>query len=72
MDKRKLEMEFLDQADKKFTIRLDNPRIDLTEGEVSTAMQNIITENVFVSGALDLVLANDARVVTTSVSTFEI
>ena len=72
MEKTKLEMEFLDEAEKKFTIRVDNPRIDLTEGEVSTAMNDIITNNVFVSGALDLKTANDARIITTTIDTLNI
>lgn len=72
MEKTKLEMEFLDEAEKKFTLRVDSPRIDLTEGEVSTAMNDIITNNVFVSGALDLKTANDARIITTTVDTLNI
>lgn len=72
MEKTRLEMEFLDAADKKFTLRVDNPRIDLTEGEVSTAMASILTHNIFISGKLDLKSANDARIITTTVNTLEI
>lgn len=72
MEKTKLEMEFLDELEKKFIIRIDSPRINLTEEEVSTAMGEIITQNVFLSGALDLVTANDARIITTTINTLEI
>lgn len=72
MEKTKLEMEFLDESEKKFTIRIDKPRIDLTDEEVATAMQDIITQNVFLSGALELKTANDARIVTTTVDTLVI
>lgn len=72
MDKVKLEMEFLDQGDKKFTLRMDNPRADLTDEEVAAAMQNILTQNIFLSGNLDLASANEARIVTTSVNTLAI
>ncbi len=72
MDKTKLEMEFLDEADKKFTIRVDKPRIDLTDEEVSTAMASILTHNIFLSGTLDLISASDARIVTTTINKLEI
>lgn len=68
MDKLKLEMEFIDEADKKFTIRLDEPREDLTGEEVSLAMENIISNNVFASGSFDLKAASEARIVTTSIN----
>ncbi len=72
MEKTKLEMEFLDQAGKKFVISLDEPRIDLTPSEVSEAMNTILTHNVFKSSTGDLEVVSDARIVTTTVSTLEI
>ena len=72
MNKTQLEMEFLDTGDKKFIIRLENPREDLTEAEVAQSMADIIRENIFVSGSLDLEKANAARLVTTSINTLEI
>ena len=72
METTKLEMEFLDDVDKKFTIRVDKPRVDLTEGDVSEAMANILTHNIFVSGSSDLKSANDARLITTTINKLEI
>lgn len=72
METTKLEMEFLDDLDKKFTIRVDNPRIDLTEGDVTQAMANILTHNIFISGTSDLKIANDARLITTTINKLEI
>lgn len=72
MEKTKLEMEFLDMLGKKFTIRISNPRADLTEGDVSQAMDDVLAQNVFVSGTSDLKVANDARLVTTTINTLEI
>lgn len=66
MEKSKLEMEFLDEQNKKFTISIEAPRTDLSSEEVKTAMESIIGLNVFDSSMNDLVSANDARVVTTS------
>lgn len=72
MDKTKLEMEFLDILDKKFILRIDNPREDLTNIQVSQAMEDIIRENIFLSGDLDLKAASTARLVTVSTNALEI
>ncbi len=68
METTKLEMEFLDEGNKKFTIRLDSPRADITDEEVSTVMASILTHNIFTSNALNLVSANEARIITTTVN----
>lgn len=72
MNKSKLEMEFLDESNKKFVISIDEPRIDLTVGEVRTAMEAIVAYNIFDSSMKDLVTVNDARVITTTVDQLEI
>lgn len=72
MEKTKLEMEFLDEANKKFVISIDEPRSDITPEEVSQAMATIINCNVFNSKMLDLVKANDARIVSTTVNKLSI
>lgn len=72
METTKLEMEFLDEANKKFTIRVDNPKVDLTDLEVSTVMASILTHNIFTSDTLDLVSANEARVITTTINSLTI
>lgn len=72
MEKTKLEMEFLDVVGKKFVVSLDEPRTDLTPLEVGEAMNTILTHNVFESSAGDLEIVNDARIITTTISTLEI
>ncbi|MDR7857508.1 DUF2922 domain-containing protein [Tissierella sp.] len=72
MNKTKLEMEFLDAANKKFVISLDDPRSDITPEEVGDAMDTIVSYNVFASSLQDLVVAKEARIVATAVSTLEI
>lgn len=72
MEKTKLEMEFLDKANKKFIISLDEPRSDLNPLDVSQAMEAILTHNIFLSSMGDLDSANDARLVTTTINTLEI
>jgi len=68
MEKTKLEMEFLDEANKKFVISIDEPRSDITPEEVSQAMTTIINCNIFNSKMLDLVKANDARIISITVN----
>ena len=72
MEKTKLEMEFLDAANKKFVVSIDGPRIDLTPVEVKTAMDALIGFNVFGSDVQNLASANDARIITTTVDTLSI
>jgi ribulose 1,5-bisphosphate carboxylase large subunit-like protein len=72
MEKTKLEMEFLDEANKKFIISIEEPKSDITPEEVSQTMTTIINCNVFNSKMLDLVKANDARIVSTTVNKLSI
>ncbi|CAK7045744.1 DUF2922 domain-containing protein [Tissierella carlieri] len=72
MEKTKLEMEFLDETNKKFMISIDQPRLDITPEEVSQAMDTIITCNIFDSKMFNLVEAKEARIVTTTVNKLSI
>ena len=63
----KLEMTFKNVEDNRVSLSLDSPRVDLTDAEVSTVMNDIITRNIFNSNGGDLVSIVGARVVTTSV-----
>lgn len=68
MEKKKLEMEFLNALSKKFIISIDAPRENLTSEEVKTAMKAIITGNVFIASTADLAEVVEARVITTTVN----
>lgn len=72
MNKSKLEMEFLDESNKKFVISIDEPRADLTPSEVRTAMEAIVNYNIFDSSMNNLVAVKDARIITTTVDDLEI
>ncbi|HSH35666.1 DUF2922 domain-containing protein [Schnuerera sp.] len=67
MEQTKLQLAFKDEAGKKFTISLDEPREDLTEVEVGTAMDDIVNRNVFFSAAGDIVAKESARFITTTI-----
>ena len=72
MNKAKLEMEFIDEANKKFVISIDQPRADITPEEVGTAMNTIVANNVFTSAMMNLVAPKEARIVNTTINTLEI
>ncbi len=72
MIKTKLEMEFKDIEGKKFGLSLEEPREDLTETEVKTAMEEVITRNIFATNAGDIVEAVGAKLITTTVEELEI
>lgn len=62
MDK-SLQMVFQNQAGKNVTINLASVRDDLTETEVKTLMQLIITKNIFDSTGGDLITIMSANTV---------
>jgi len=72
MVKTKLEMDFLDALNKSYRVSIDEPREDLTEFEVADIMDDIVTANVFESKNGSLMGTVGARVVTITVTDFEI
>ena len=71
MDKKKLEMDFIDGMNKRFRLSLDNPKEDLDAFQLEAAMDEILANNIFVSNGVDLVSFDAARVITTSVEEME-
>lgn len=67
MAKKRLEMVFKNQKDKTSKLSLDNPREDVTEADIKTAMENIVAANIFETADGDLVSAVSARIVSTDV-----
>lgn len=72
MNKSKLEMEFKNVEGKKFSLTIDDPREDVTEEEIRTAMDDIIARNIFYTTGGDVVTPVAARVITTTVEELEI
>ena len=71
MEKRKLEIDFIDGMNKRFRLSLDNPKEDLDIIQVETAMDEILANNIFISNGADLVNFDAARVITTVVEEME-
>ncbi|MDO5690644.1 MAG: DUF2922 domain-containing protein [Tissierellia bacterium] len=72
MSKNVLEMDFKDAAEKKVTLRLDDPKADLTSESVNLAMNNLLGYGVLANGDVDLVLAVGARTLVTTTTDYEI
>lgn len=68
----RLELIFKNQEDRKSKISMDEPRSDLTEGEIQTVMNDIITKNIFDTTGGELVAISSARIVTTEVQEFQV
>ena len=69
---RKLVMTFKPTDDKKLSLTVDNPREDLTEEEVKTAMELIKEKNIFAPGGADLASLVSAKVVETDTTNYDL
>ena len=69
---RKLVMTFKTTDDKKVSLTVDNPREDLTEEEVQTAMELIKEKNIFAPGGADLASLVSAKVVETDTTNYDL
>jgi len=67
VERRKLELDFLDVEGRRFRLSIDDPREDLESAEIEAAMEDIIDYNIFQSNYGDLISPNMARIVTTTV-----
>ncbi len=63
-----LEMVFRNESGKSVTLRLLEPKDNLTLTEVNTVMQDIITKNVFSTTSGDLVQVVEARIRSTDMA----
>ena len=69
---KKLVMTFKTTEDKKVSISVDNPREDLSEEEIKTAMELIIDKNIFAPGGADLAALVSAKVVQTDTTNYDL
>lgn len=65
-------MTFKTTDDKKVSLTVDNPREDLTEEEVKTAMELIKEKNIFAPGGADLASLVSAKVVETDTTNYDL
>ena len=70
--KTKLVMNFKSEDDKKVSMSIEDPRVDLNKEEISTCMELIIEKNIFKPRGLSLVNAIDAQVITTDTTDYDL
>lgn len=68
----KLLMRFKTDTDKIVSISLDEPREDLTEAEIKSAMALIISKDIFSIKGAHLVKAVDAKIVQTDTTEYDL
>ncbi|SCJ46433.1 Protein of uncharacterised function (DUF2922) [uncultured Clostridium sp.] len=68
----KLVMTFLNTLGKKVSLFVTDPREDLTEEEIKSAMDVIIEKNIFEPNGVDIVASVDARIVQTETTEFDL
>lgn len=61
---------FLDSGGSNFTLRIPDPKDNITERELLETMDLIISQNIFQGRSGDLVGKIDARIVETNVSDY--
>ena len=69
---KKLVMTFKATDDKNVSISVDNPREDLSENEIKSAMELIIDKNIFAPNGEDLAALVSAKVVQTDTTNYDL
>ena len=69
---KKLIMTFKTTDDKKISLSIDDPREDLLESEIKSAMDLVISKNVFAPGGADIVESISAKVVVTDTTPYDL
>jgi len=67
-----LELQFLNEEGKVVKLSIEDPKDTLTEAEISTAMDAILTANVFISKGGRYVSKKGARIIERQVTEFTI
>ena len=69
---KRLVMTFLTGVGRKVSLSVDDPREDLTEAEVVSAMQLIVEKNVFAPYGSSFASAVEAKVVSTDTTEYDL
>ncbi len=70
--KKRLLMTFKTNNDKKVSISIDNPRTDLAESEIKTAMDVILASDIFIPDGSALVELVGAKIVQTDTNNYDL
>ena len=69
---KRLVMVFATNGDKNVSLSVDNPKASLQEAQVKTAMETIITQNIFAPNGEDLVKCVEAKIVTIKTDEYDL
>lgn len=69
---KKLVMVFATDGDKNVSLSVDNPKASLQEAQIKTAMEAIVTQNIFAPNGEDLVKCVEAKIVTTNTNEYDL
>ena len=69
---KKLLMTFKTTDDKKISLSIDDPREDVLESEIKSAMNLVVSKNIFAPGGADIVEAISAKVVVTDTTPYDL
>ncbi|MCC0631706.1 DUF2922 domain-containing protein [Clostridioides sp. ZZV15-6388] len=70
--KKKLVMSFKNIKDKQVSFSIENPKEDLTEENIKSVMDLIVSKNVFSVGGFDLASAVEAKIVETNTTPYDL
>ena len=69
---KKLMMTFKTSADKNISLSIDNRRDEINETEIKTAMDLVVSKNIFAPNGEDIVEAVKAKVVITDTTPYDL
>ena len=69
---KRLVMTFKTDDDKKISLSVDDPREDVSEAEIKSAMNLVVAKNIFAPGGCDIVEALEAKVVVTDTTSYDL
>lgn len=69
---RRLVLSFKTSSDKTVSLSVDDPRTDITETEIKTLMDLVISKNIFAPNGSDITTALEAKVVTTNTTEYDL
>ena len=69
---KRLVMTFKTDDDKKISLSVDDPREDVSEAEIKSAMDLVVSKNIFAPGGCDIVEAIEAKVVVTDTTSYDL
>ncbi|WP_312258381.1 DUF2922 domain-containing protein [Romboutsia ilealis] len=69
---KRLVMTFKTTDDKKVSLSVDDPREDITESEIKSAMDLVVDKNIFAPNGADIVSIVEAKVVVTDTTSYDL